>query len=69
MRPGQVHLAVYNLIGQEVRLLVDNNRTRGRHQAYWDGKNNVGHPVASGVYIYKLQIADFVESKRMVLMK
>ncbi len=50
----QVRLVVYNLLGQEVRTLVQGVRPAGRHRVRWDGRDNQGHRVAAGVYLYRL---------------
>jgi hypothetical protein len=62
-------LVVYNLIGQEVRTLVDRNQVRGSYTVSWDGTDSFGRPVPSGVYIYRLQAGSYIESKKMMLVK
>jgi flagellar hook assembly protein FlgD len=64
-----VSLRVYNVAGQLVKTLVDEEKTPGEHQVIWDGKNQQGDDVASGVYFYRLSISDFSDSRRMVLLK
>ena len=59
-----VGLKIYNLLGHEVLNLIDEIRQTGVHQAAFDASN-----LSSGVYIYKLQTADYTETKRMVLLK
>ena len=54
-REAHVHLAVYDVLGRRVRVLVDGKRARGRHVAHWDGRDDRGRPVASGTYIVKLR--------------
>ena len=66
---GRVKIVVYNLLGQEVRTLVDENLDAGFHTAVWDGKNALGHQVASGVYMYRLQSGSYVKTLRMMLLK
>ncbi len=69
-KAASVNLRIYNIDGQEIRTLIGNKtKTSGKHQARWDGKDNQGRNVASGVYIYQLRVGDFVDSKRMILMK
>ena len=70
---AKVTLTVFNLLGQEVSTLVDEDLPAGRHLSTWDGHSDNGAPVASGIYFYKL-IADaddnkFVETKKMMLLK
>jgi hypothetical protein len=66
---SRVSLRVYNVAGQLVKTLVDEEKTPGEHQVIWDGKNQQGDDVASGVYFYRLSISDFSDSRRMVLLK
>jgi hypothetical protein len=65
----QVKLNIYNVAGQLVRSLVNDVKTSGAHTVTWDGRNNAGQTVSSGVYFYKLTSKDFVQTKKMVLLK
>ena len=66
---GPVRLAIYNLLGQEVRVLVDQPMEAGSFTATWDGKDELGRRMASGIYLYRIQAANFTASKRMLLLK
>jgi hypothetical protein len=66
---GAVSVKVYNVAGQLVRTLVNEDRTAGAHTVVWDGRNDSGSPVSSGVYFYKLVASDFSQTKKMVLLK
>jgi hypothetical protein len=66
---GKVNLSVYNIKGQLVRTLVDENRQAGDHSVTWHGVDNNNNSVASGVYFYKLEANGTQEMKRMVLIK
>ena len=66
---GMVRLAIYNLIGQEVRVLVNERRNAGSFTATWDGTDAVGRRVASGIYLYRIQAGSFSATKRMLLLK
>jgi len=70
-QPAPVRLVVYNILGQEIRSLTDEKQQPGRHIAYWDGTDQRGQPVASGVYFYRLEVSgiEFVKSGKMILMK
>ncbi|MFQ6114895.1 MAG: FlgD immunoglobulin-like domain containing protein [bacterium] len=57
------------LLGQEVRTLVDEDQPAGFYEVMWDGKDNNGQRVASGVYLYKLETRDFVQTRKMVLLQ
>ncbi|MFQ5824727.1 MAG: FlgD immunoglobulin-like domain containing protein, partial [bacterium] len=62
-------LKIYNLLGQEVRTLVDEEKAPGYYKVIWDGKDNIGRGVTSGVYIYRLQSGDLVDIKKMVFVQ
>lgn len=66
---GSVQLVIYNAIGQQVRILVDQHQALGRYRVIWDGKNTLGQALASGVYIYHLKTAQAVQTRRMLLLK
>ncbi|MCH7549036.1 MAG: T9SS type A sorting domain-containing protein, partial [Candidatus Krumholzibacteriota bacterium] len=66
---SHVTLRIYNVAGQLVRTLIDDVRVAALHTATWDGQNDAGQGVASGVYFYRLQSAGFVQTKKMVLLK
>jgi lysophospholipase L1-like esterase len=68
-RASQVTLAIYNSLGQEVRRLVDRRQSAGYHLVMWDGRDERGKPVPSGIYHYRLQAGDFVTTKKMVMAK
>jgi hypothetical protein len=68
-KPSMVTIKIYNILGQEVRTLVDKLQSAGTYEIIWDGKNNLGNPVSSGIYIYQMHTKDFVHSKRMVLLR
>ncbi|MCK4428149.1 MAG: T9SS type A sorting domain-containing protein, partial [candidate division Zixibacteria bacterium] len=65
----QVTLSIYNILGQKVRVLVDEYQSTGNKSVTWDGKDDQGQEVTSGVYFYRIQAGDFVQSKKMVLIK
>jgi len=67
---GPVSLRIYNVAGQLVKTLVDGHRVAGQiHEARWNGLNDGGQPVASGVYFYKLVAKGFTQTKKMVILK
>jgi len=65
----KVSLKVYNIRGTLVKTLVDNVREPGRHTVFWDGKDDTGRQVSSGVYFYRMKAGDFVQTRKMVLLK
>ncbi len=66
---GLVTLKVYNVAGELVRTIADEQFTAGSHTKVWDGRNDAGQPVSSGVYFYKLVSNNFTQTKKMVLLK
>lgn len=64
-----VKLAVYNLIGTEIRTLVSETKQAGSYTVYWDGTDNHGTKVTTGTYFYRLKAGNNISTKRMVLMK
>ena len=66
---GLVRLTIYNLLGQEVRELVNERRDAGSFSATWDGADALGRRVASGIYLYRIQAGSFSATKRMMLLK
>jgi hypothetical protein len=68
-RRSHVTIEIYNLLGQKVRTLVDRDEPAGLYTATWDGTDSSGKPVATGVYLYRLHAGDFVETKKMLLLK
>ena len=64
-----VSLKIYDIIGSEVRTLISSEQAPGVHKVEWNGRNNFGSKVASGTYIYRIRTGDFVQSKKMILLK
>jgi hypothetical protein len=64
-----VSLKIYNLLGQAVKTLVEKNQTTGNYKIEWDGKDNLGKEVASGVYFYKLKADNNSKTLKMVLLR
>jgi hypothetical protein len=69
VHPCQVRLAIFNVLGQRIRVLVDQYQSSGSNQVVWDGKDDNGNEVASGVYFYKLEAGEFNQTKKMVLIR
>lgn len=68
-RSHDVKIIIYNVLGQQVRTLVKENFNAGRHIVNWDGKDNAGNLVSTGVYFYRIQAGDFIASKKMLMMQ
>ena len=57
------------MVGRRVRLLVDARQEAGFYRVTWDGADGAGAPVASGVYVYRLQVGVFHQVRKMILLK
>ena len=66
---SHVVMDVYNVLGQNVRRLVDDNLPAGNHSIVFDGLDRDGRELASGVYFYQIKTEDFTQSRKMMLMK
>jgi hypothetical protein len=65
-----VTLEIFNALGQKVRtLLTDKHQIMGSYEVVWDGYNEGGRPVGSGVYLYRLTAGDFAECRKMIMIK
>ena len=66
---SEVTISIYNILGQEVKTLVNTTKPAGNYVARWDGTDRTGERVASGVYFYRIKADDYVSSKKMLLLK
>ncbi len=66
---SDVLLSVYNILGQKVRVLVNQTQKQGQYKIDWDGRDQYGRDVPSGVYIYQLQTDMRTQSRKMLLVK
>jgi photosystem II stability/assembly factor-like uncharacterized protein len=62
-------IKIYNALGEEVKTLISDYRPAGEYQVSWDGTNNSNLPVASGVYLYRIETKNFTETRRMILIR
>jgi flagellar hook assembly protein FlgD len=62
-------LDIYNILGQRVKQLVDDDLPTGRYRAEWNATNESGQRVATGVYFYRLVVGEYSRSKKMLLIK
>jgi parallel beta-helix repeat protein len=66
---GNVSIVVYDVAGRAIKVLANEYKTTGRFMATWDGQNNAGESVASGVYFIRMQAPSFSDTKKVVLVK
>ena len=66
---SHVSLVVYNMLGQKIKTLVDVHKTAGHHSIEWDGTNDIGVQVSSGIYFYTYKTKSYTNTHKMILMK
>jgi hypothetical protein len=66
---ADVRLEVYNAVGQRIRTLAEDNFHAGLYRFNWDGRDNQGHAVSSGMYVYRLESGEFVKTRKMALIR
>ncbi|MBC8215592.1 MAG: T9SS type A sorting domain-containing protein, partial [Candidatus Marinimicrobia bacterium] len=64
-----VTIHVYNILGQQVRTLIDGNKIAGHHRIQWDGRNTYGESLASGVYFVRFKANEFLQNQKIMLLK
>ena len=64
-----VSINVFDLMGREVKTLVNKNQVAGFRSVQWNATNNLGQPVSAGMYIYTIQAGEFRHTRKMVLLK
>ena len=66
---GYVYITIYDIMGREIRTLVNTTQDAGFKSVIWDATNDYGNPVSAGVYLYQIQAGEFVQTRKMVLLK
>jgi hypothetical protein len=64
-----VNIAIYDMMGRTVRTLINRQETAGYKSIQWDAANDAGVSVSAGLYLYRIQAGDFVQTRKMVLLK
>ena len=64
-----VNITIYDMLGRQVKKLINQTQEAGFKSIIWDATNNYGKPVSAGVYLYQIQAGEFVQTKKMVLLK
>jgi len=68
-KPSEVSLRIYNVLGQEVKTLVNQRQKAGAYRATWNGEDSYGQKVTSGIYFYQLKAEDVTLVRKMILLK
>ena len=66
---SMVNIIIYDLLGRQVRTLLNQTQDAGYRSVIWNATNDYGKPVSAGVYLYKIQAGEFVQTRKMVLLK
>jgi len=66
---GNVSVVIYNVKGQIVRTLVNDYQQKGRHEAVWNGRDDMGRDAGSGIFFYRMKSGSYTNTKKMILMK
>jgi hypothetical protein len=67
--PARVKIAVYNSRGERIKTLTDAEHAAGEHRIVWDGRSESGFPVGSGVYLVRMEADQWVECRKIILLK
>jgi hypothetical protein len=66
---GFVNITIYDLVGRQVKALLNSSQTAGHRSIQWNATNNAGQQVPAGVYLYRIEAGEFRQTKKMVLLK
>ena len=64
-----VNITIYDMMGRQVKTLINDQQTAGYRSIQWNATNDYGKPVSAGVYLYQIRAGEFVQTKKMVLLK
>jgi hypothetical protein len=64
-----VNITIYNMLGRQVKTLVNQTQGAGYKSVIWDATNDYGKPVSAGIYLYQIQAGKHISTKKMVLLK
>jgi flagellar hook assembly protein FlgD len=66
---GLVNITIFDMMGMEVNTLMSSPQTAGYKSIQWNATNNQGDAVSAGIYLYRIKMEDFIQTKKMVLLK
>ena len=66
---GLVNITIFDMMGKEVKTLLKSPQTAGYKSIQWNATNNQGDAVSAGIYLYRIKVEDFIQTKKMVLLK
>lgn len=66
---SNVEIGIFNILGQKVKTLLSKNMQAGSYSVSWNGTNDINEKLSSGIYFYRIKAADFIKTKKMILVK
>ena len=66
---GLVHIIIYDMLSRQVKTWVNQTQDAGYRSIIWDATNDYGKPVSAGIYLYQIQAGEYMQTKKMVLLK
>ena len=66
---GRVQISIYNMLGQQVRVLINKEQVAGNHIIRWNGKDDRNQVVPSGTYVLRMKAGEFLAERKMMLLK
>jgi len=66
---GYVTIIIYDMLGREVKTLINQTQDAGYRSIIWNATNDYGKPVSAGIYLYQIQTGEYISTKKMVLLK
>jgi len=66
---GLVTITIYDMLGRQVKTLINRTKDAGYRSVIWDATNDYGKPVSAGIYLYQIQVGEYIQTKKMVLLK
>jgi len=66
---GYVNITIYDMLGRQVKTLINQTQYAGYRSVIWDATNDYGKPVSAGIYLYQIQAGEYMQTKKMVLLK
>jgi hypothetical protein len=66
---GHVNITIYDMLGRQVKTLINQTQDAGYKSLIWDATNDYGKPVSAGIYLYQIQAGEYISTKKMVLLK
>ena len=66
---GHVNITIYDMLGREVKTLINQTQDAGYRSVIWDATNDYGKPVSAGIYLYQIKAGEYISTKKMVLLK